>query len=246
MSLEKQPRISLARPRTDWRLPIGAAVGLHLGLLAVGSLNRHDTLLDLIAKGEIEAVVPADPQPAPVQEVELVDLTPPPPPEQNPEFIVPQEVPPPDPLDDLSDSEETDSLPTPVPPPPLAVAAPAPVPPAPTPALAAVSDAASATAAVAPSDEEAFAPSGVKIGNRDFPKPPYPYEAKLRRYQGVVVVSLNIVGGVIVDAGVENSSGYGILDRSAVSWIRRTWHFPSEVTRTLTQPINFELADGAS
>jgi protein TonB len=91
--------------------------------------------------------------------------------------------------------------------------------------------------------EMAFAPSGVVVGNKNFPKPPYPYDAKLRRFQGVVIVSINVIGGKVVSAEVAKSSGYGVLDSSATSWIRQRWKFPENVTRTLSQPINFSLAE---
>ncbi len=242
-------RFTIPRERTHWAVPLAIAAALHLALVLAGTLSRHDTLLDLIARGGIEAVGPSDPQPAVEAEVELVDLEPPP--EENPDFVVPQEVKPepeeiPPPPPEIAQTAPPEAV---IPPPPLPVPpAPVPEPAPPTPPSPVVAEAdpapqpapSSGTAPV----QEAFAPSEVVIGNRDFPKPPYPYEAKLRHLQGTVVVSLSVVDGRIVDAAVERSSGSGLLDRTAVTWIRKKWRFPAEVTRSLTQPIAFELSAG--
>ncbi len=199
------PLLPSRADKREWLLPFWIAVGLHVVLLLVGYLRPHDTLLDLIAKGEVEAVAPVDQQPQ--QEVYLVDNNPPPPPEANPEFVKPQEV-------------------VKVPPPPvLKPLSPPQVQPKPV--------------------EQAvkFAPVSVVIGDRNFPKPPYPYEAKLKHFQGTVEVALNVVAGQIVSAEVASSSGYGVLDSTAVNWIRQRWHFPTEITRNLSQPIAFHLAE---
>ncbi len=245
LALPQAPsHLRVAPPRTDWRLPLGIALLLHLAVLAAGLLSRHDALLDLINAGEVEAVAPTDPATDTTSEVTLVDLTPPPPPEPNPEFVVPQEdatpaapIPPPAP----------DETPTPVNPAPPQPDTPTPVAETPPPVAAPVlpvPDPAPTASTPTPAAEEA-APSGIVIGEHDFPKPPYPYDAKRKHYQGTVIVSLNIVDGEIVDAEIASSSGYGILDAAAKNWICKKWHFPAEVTRSLTQPICFELADKA-
>ena len=195
-------RLPSRLPRDGWKAPLTIAIGLHIALLLVGYLSRHDTLLDLIAKGESPAVLPVDPQP--VQEVEIVDLTPPPPPEANPDFVTPQKVEVPQPK--------------PKPQPPVV--------------------AASTAKAIQ------FAPSTVVIGDKNFPKPQYPYEAKLRHYQGTVTISLNIVDGQILSADVAGSSGYAILDTAASSWIRQRWHFPPDTTRNFSLPVQFQLTSG--
>ena len=201
---EKAGRLPSSLPRDGWAAPLLIALGLHFALVAGGLLSRHDTLLDLIAQGEVQAVAPVDQKPL-EQEVEL-DFTPPPPPEPNPDFIKPEEVRP-----KLVQEE---------PPKPKPVEAPKPQ--------------------AAP--QMNFAPSGVVIGDKNFPKPPYPYDAKAKRFQGTVLVTLDIVDGIIVSAEVASSSGYGILDSSAAQWIRQKWHFPPGTTRVLTQPVKFELA----
>lgn len=191
-------------------IPVIGTLVLHLALIGAGYWSAHDTLLELIAEGEVVAVAPVEPV-VQEQEVELVEeFTPPPPPEPDPEFVKPEEV-----------------------------APPVPVPPKPKPKL----ETPKAPPTNAPR-EMAFAPSGVVVGNKDFPKPPYPYDAKLKRFQGVVIVSINVVGGQIVSAQVAKSSGYGVLDSTATSWIQKRWKFPANVTRNLSQPINFSLSEG--
>ncbi len=197
-------RLPSRLPRDGWKVPVAIAVGLHVVLLVAGYFSSHDTLLDLIAKGETEAVAPVDPQP--VQEVDLVDLTPPPPPELNPDFVTPQ-----------------DTVKEPTPP------APKPRP--------------QVNAPPAPKQIQ-FAASNVVIGDKNFPKPPYPYEAKVKRFQGTVVISLSIVDGNIVSEDVTNSSGYGILDEAATNFIRQAWHFPPSMTRNFSLPVQFQLAGG--
>jgi len=88
-------RLSFHEEGPQWRWPVLIALGLQLLLLGLGYLNQHDSLLDLIAKGETEAQLPQQPQPM-EQEV-LLDPTPPPPPVANPDFVAPQEVTPPKP-----------------------------------------------------------------------------------------------------------------------------------------------------
>jgi len=88
-------RLSFHEDGPHWKWPVLIALGIQLTLLGLGYLNQHDSLLDLIAKGETEQQLPQDP-PALEQEV-LLDPTPPPPPEPNPDFITPQDITPPKP-----------------------------------------------------------------------------------------------------------------------------------------------------
>ncbi len=189
-------------PKSSLKRPLAIALALHVVLIGVGFLSRHDTLLDLINKGEVEAVAPSTFTAQPPLEI---DLVPPPPDVANPEFVIPKEVPK-----------------------VVEVAKPEPKPVTPVPQQQA----------------PAFAAQKVVVGDKDFPKPPYPYVAKLKHQEGTVSLSLNVSDGQIVDVQVSSSSGYAILDSTAAQWIRQRWHFPATVTKNFTLPIAFQLADG--
>ncbi|PAW79966.1 MAG: hypothetical protein B9S32_01160 [Verrucomicrobia bacterium Tous-C9LFEB] len=89
-----------------------------------------------------------------------------------------------------------------------------------------------------------FAASNVVIGNKNFPKPLYPYVARVKRFQGTVMVGISVIGGRVVSAEVQSSSGYGVLDVAASSWIREKWNFPEGTTTTITIPVKYELSNG--
>lgn len=89
-----------------------------------------------------------------------------------------------------------------------------------------------------------FAASSVVIGNKNFPKPLYPYVARLKKFQGTVMVGISVVSGRVVSAEVQSSSGYGVLDVAASSWIRERWSFPEGTTTTITIPVKYELSNG--
>jgi TonB family protein len=90
----------------------------------------------------------------------------------------------------------------------------------------------------------AYASSSFVSGNKNCPKPPYPYLARQRHYQGTVMVALSVVAGHVVSADVQSSSGYGVLDSHAASWIRQRWTFPESITASVVVPIKFELSNG--
>jgi TonB family protein len=73
--------------------------------------------------------------------------------------------------------------------------------------------------------------------------PPYPPGAIERRYQGTVVLSIRVLDGAIQEVSVASSSGYVLLDTSAIRWIRSRWRFPPQISRTFNQKIRFELAN---
>ena len=79
-----------------------------------------------------------------------------------------------------------------------------------------------------------YAASPVVMGNKNFPRPLYPMEAKVRKYQGTVMVGIEVVAGRIASVYVVSSSGYGILDNSSVSFIKKNWKFPEGTTRNVT------------
>jgi protein TonB len=86
-----------------------------------------------------------------------------------------------------------------------------------------------------------------RAGNN--PPPDYPRAARKRGQEGTVVLSLVIgADGSVQDVSVERSSGYPLLDQSAVKAIRR-WHFHpatqggKAISWNYLQPIKFSLTD---
>ncbi len=76
------------------------------------------------------------------------------------------------------------------------------------------------------------------------PEPRYPKAAIRRGYEGVVILDVLVNGNGHVEAvKVKVSSGYSVLDRSAMRGVRR-WHFSSTGSKGsvwMTQPVRFEL-----
>jgi TonB family protein len=59
------------------------------------------------------------------------------------------------------------------------------------------------------------------------PQPPYPKIALEEAQQGSVKLSMTVdASGIITDIAVKESSGYPILDRNAVEFVRRHWTIP--------------------
>ncbi|MDB6015616.1 MAG: hypothetical protein JWR19_105 [Pedosphaera sp.] len=77
----------------------------------------------------------------------------------------------------------------------------------------------------------------------DRPAPPYPKIALEQGQEGSVVLALTVDdGGVIVEIQVKESSGSGVLDRSALEFVKRHWIIPpGNRTRVYEAPITFKL-----
>lgn len=77
----------------------------------------------------------------------------------------------------------------------------------------------------------------------DRPQPPYPKIAMEQGEQGTVVLSLTVDGtGVVSAIEVKESSGYPLLDRSTLEYVRRHWIFPpAGGTRIFEAPIKYVL-----
>ena len=80
------------------------------------------------------------------------------------------------------------------------------------------------------------------------PKPPYPSRARDLGEQGTVIVSILVaVDGSVADAHVSQSSGYALLDGSALSTVKSKWRFKparkggKSVASWVRVPINFTL-----
>lgn len=74
---------------------------------------------------------------------------------------------------------------------------------------------------------------------RDNTRPSYPLAARLRGYEGVVLLSVDVSAeGRVGELSVKRSSGYEILDRSALEAVR-SWTF--EPARRLGQPVRMQV-----
>jgi len=74
---------------------------------------------------------------------------------------------------------------------------------------------------------------------RDNARPAYPMAARLRGYEGVVLLSVDVsADGRVGDLTVKRSSGYEILDRSALEAVR-TWTF--EPGRRMGRPVQMRV-----
>jgi protein TonB len=79
------------------------------------------------------------------------------------------------------------------------------------------------------------------------PPPVYPWVARRRHYQGTVLLDVRVTAkGIVAEVKVARSSGYPVLDRSALKSVRR-WRFEparrgSRPVETWVQvPVRFEL-----
>ena len=79
------------------------------------------------------------------------------------------------------------------------------------------------------------------------PKPPYPPEARERGYQGEVLLKVEVlVNGRVGQIEINKSSGYEILDQSALSTVKRWRFIPAQKEETpislwVNVPIKFQL-----
>jgi len=77
----------------------------------------------------------------------------------------------------------------------------------------------------------------------DRPQPPYPKIALEQAQQGSVTLRMTVdAAGLIQAIEVAQSSGFPILDRSAMDFVKRHWTVPPEKeTRTYEATINYKL-----
>jgi protein TonB len=75
------------------------------------------------------------------------------------------------------------------------------------------------------------------------PQPPYPKIALEEAQQGSVKLSMTVdENGVITDIAIKESSGYPVLDSSAVEFVRRHWTIPPITgTRFFETTITYKL-----
>jgi len=149
-----------------------------------------------------------------------------PPPEEHIEVFLKDELPPPPPV---VTPEFIREIVKPPPPPPVIV--PPKPKPKPTP-----------TPVVAEKPRTVQMESRLLVGSSGLPQPGYPTRAKLMHISGTVVISVTFDGGgKAIGAEVVSSSGAGILDSSARSFILENWHNDSFAGRTETVPIQYTL-----
>ena len=79
------------------------------------------------------------------------------------------------------------------------------------------------------------------------PKPLYPQEARIKGFQGEVVLKVEVLSsGLVGQVEVKKSSGHEILDRSALSTVKQWKFFPakrgeSAIAFWVNIPIKFQL-----
>jgi TonB family protein len=79
-------------------------------------------------------------------------------------------------------------------------------------------------------------------GGGDRPEPPYPPIAKQTGEQGTVVLSLTgDDAGNIVAVDVKTSSGYPVLDRASVDFVKRHWRLPVGAGKFFQTSITYQL-----
>ena len=80
--------------------------------------------------------------------------------------------------------------------------------------------------------------------NGDRPQPPYPPIALAEAEQGSVVVGMTVDDtGAITQIKLQESSGYSVLDRSTLEFIKRHWHIPPvDGSHVFETTITFKIA----
>ena len=241
---EPPPVARVTHERFSRRLILGiaAAVIAHTGLLLIAMLAAPSLF-------KINAYPPiaAPPQPPPL-EVAFVPEEQPPPPVPTP----PQETAPPPPLEPPPPpAPPIISMPTPPPPPMAALNMPAPppitdLPISPTPPQHVTTQPRRAVAKATPSVPREAAPSTPQVRDAgptdylDAPPPDYPFDQRKRHQGGTVIIRAVIdEGGSPTEASIERSSGYSVLDQSALSDVRDNYRFKVGNARILRIPITF-------
>lgn len=75
-----------------------------------------------------------------------------------------------------------------------------------------------------------------------FPIPAYPREELLARHEGKVMLNVVVAAdGSFESVSIQDSCGYMALDRHAVTWVKRHWHFSPGEVRYYLVPIDFQI-----
>jgi protein TonB len=162
---------------------------------------------------------PVEPEPPPPEPVPEPEIIP----EPEPEQIEPE----PEPDPELEIEPEPEVLPEPIPPEPVPEPLPEPPPAEPPPAVTVVA-----------MDLPTY------LRN---PSPPYPIEARRNKWEGTVLIRVEVsAAGRVISAAVVTSSGHAVLDTAALNAIKR-WRFsPARMagiatTATVDVPVAFSL-----
>jgi protein TonB len=197
-------------------------------ILPVLPLARSQSMTINLVSVRAPAVTPPAPAPKKIQP----PPTPKPKPKQRKEpapkpVVRPREAPPP--------------VPEPAPAPPMAMEEP---PAAPSPAED--EPAAPATPSPISHQEHAAIRESVPLYDRN-PPPIYPRVARRRNYQGTVLLDVRVSAkGTVAEAKVAQSSGYSVLDRSALNSVRHWLFAPARrgnraIETWVQVPVRFEL-----
>jgi TonB family protein len=98
-----------------------------------------------------------------------------------------------------------------------------------------------------------FGQGGEQVGYPDYkvnPKPRYPMIARRSGYEGVVLLRVFVMeNGKVGKIELENSSGYEVLDKSAIESVKDWIFIPAKkngvsISSWVTVPIRFELSRG--
>jgi periplasmic protein TonB len=141
--------------------------------------------------------------------------------------------------------ESPPPLPQPVPASPKVVEAP-PAGPSAEPPLPATETAAPAVSGPISHQEHAAIRESVPLYDRN-PPPVYPRVARRRNYQGTVLLDVRVsADGTVAEAKVAKSSGYSVLDRSALKSVRHWLFEPARrgnrpIETWVQVPVRFEL-----
>jgi TonB family protein len=90
--------------------------------------------------------------------------------------------------------------------------------------------------------DDAFHSMAAKAGLLAAPMPDYPYAARVAELQGrgLYLVSFDPESGLVREVAVLHSTGYAILDETAIHALHR-WRIKPHTSKKIAVPINFEL-----
>lgn len=83
--------------------------------------------------------------------------------------------------------------------------------------------------------------AGSEVGGQ-FPPPTYPREDLQARHEGKVMLNVVVeADGSFQEISIKDSCGFSSLDRHALNWIKRHWHFAPGAVRYYLVPIEFRI-----
>jgi TonB family protein len=86
-----------------------------------------------------------------------------------------------------------------------------------------------------------FVPTGKEAGTFPWPRE-YPRQALQRRQEGTVTLLVSVgEDGAPGSVTVKDSSGYSVLDRFALQWLKDKWRWPPGQARQYYVPFEFHL-----